>query len=81
MDFLITHPQEGQEVGLLATVMGHLKKQVGVGLGPAPPASHPHRVRSRLTCSPPGPCPVPAVPSLWRHGLREAAGPHRSRHL
>lgn len=27
VDFLITHPQEGQEVGLLATVMGHLKKQ------------------------------------------------------
>lgn len=28
VDFLITHPEEGREVGLLITVMHHLKEQM-----------------------------------------------------
>lgn len=31
VDFLITHPQEGQEVGLLPRVLCYLKKQVNAG--------------------------------------------------
>ena len=37
VDFLITHPQEGQEAGLLPRVMCYLKEQVrGFPLGPQP---------------------------------------------
>lgn len=36
MDFLITHPQNGQEAGLLPAVLQFLKKQVSPALGELP---------------------------------------------
>lgn len=56
MDFLITHPQEGQEAGLLPRVLRYLKKQVNAGTrwDPGLPARPQGQCRSHLLSTPQG---------------------------
>lgn len=66
VDFLITHPEEGCKVGLLVTVMHHLKEQARASC-PLPRDSQESGSAAPtpvavlcLACSPPGSCPVPS---------------------
>lgn len=72
VDFLITHPEEGQEVGLLPRVMRYLEQQVRASL-PSQGAAGPPPAAWTVghTCPPappPGPCPVSAASASpqWR---------------
>lgn len=71
VDFLITHPKEGQEAGLLPRVMRHLQDQVRVSLlprshhwpMPLPPALSAPRGSQPRPPLPTGPHPVPPAPA------------------
>lgn len=82
VDFLITHPQEGQEAGLLPRVMCYLKEQVRgfplpllrALLGFQLLDSQSHMAVPGHVCSP-GPCPVPPAPAQ-PPGRPDPAEPH-----
>lgn len=87
VDFLLTHPQEGREAGLLSRVMHSLQSQVRscllptLGALPGPGASPPGTADPATPAPPPGPCPVPPAPPrpLCRCRLPASAEPCHGR--
>ncbi|XP_027623081.1 DNA-directed DNA/RNA polymerase mu isoform X3 [Tupaia chinensis] len=74
VDLLISHPEEGQEVGLLPQLLLRLQDQVSThSLVPTLPCP----ARGTMTArSPAGPAYVPAVPAWWGAQPHSSPGSH-----